>query len=119
MNTAPPRSTLFHNCRLAFPDFLSEGALLIQNGMISAIWIAEPPSGVPASALRVDCQNLILAPGLIDIHNHGALSHDFVAADANGNNTALRFHCEHGVTAMLATVMTETHEQMSAALKLM
>jgi N-acetylglucosamine-6-phosphate deacetylase len=56
---------------------------------------------------------------LVDIHNHGGLSHDFVAANAEGNNIALRFHCENGVASMLATVMTETHEQMCAALKLL
>jgi N-acetylglucosamine-6-phosphate deacetylase len=110
---------LLYNCRLAFPDFMAEGALLTENGAISAIWIGEAPGNVAADAQSVDCQNLILAPGLIDIHNHGALTHDFVGANAEGNNVALRFHCEHGVTSMLATVMTETHEQMSAALKLL
>ena len=119
MKTSSPRSTLFYNCRLAYPDFLAEGALLAENGTIAAVWIAEPPSHVPVAAQKVDCQNLILAPGLIDIHNHGALTHDFVAANANGNKVALRFHSEQGVTSMLATVMTETHEQMCAALKLL
>ncbi|PYI84815.1 MAG: hypothetical protein DME26_12655, partial [Verrucomicrobia bacterium] len=119
MKTSSPRSTLFYNCRLAYPDFLAEGALLAENGTIAAVWIAEPPSHVPVAAQKVDCQNLILAPGLIDIHNHGGLTHDFVAANANGNKVALRFHSEQGVTSMLATVMTETHEQMCAALKLL
>lgn len=119
MKSQVPRATLYKNCRLAFPDHLVEGALLTSGGSIAAIWIGEPPSHVPKSAKSVDCQGLILAPGLIDIHNHGALTHDFVAANAEGNNVALRFHCEHGVTSMLPTVMTETHEQMSAALKLL
>ena len=119
MKTEPSPSLLFKNCRLAFPDFIADGALLTANGTIVAIWIAEPPSHVPASAKTIDCQGLILAPGLIDLHNHGALTHDFVAANAKGNNVALRFHGEHGVTSMLATVMTETHEQMCAALKLL
>jgi N-acetylglucosamine-6-phosphate deacetylase len=108
---------LFDNVRLAFPDFIAEGTLLTLGDRIAAIWVDEAPVNVPANARRIDCQNLILAPGLIDIHNHGGKTHDFVGADAEGNNTALRFHLENGVTAMLATVMTETHEQMSAALK--
>jgi N-acetylglucosamine-6-phosphate deacetylase len=112
-------SLLFKNCRLAFPDFIADGALVTANGAIAAIWIDEPPSHVPTAAKTIDCQGLILAPGLIDLHNHGALTHDFVAANAKGNNVALRFHGEHGVTSMLATVMTETHEQMCAALKLL
>src|SRR5205085_1954014 len=105
--------------RLALPDALVEGTLLSADGAIAAIWIGEEPSGVPKGTRVVDAEGRILAPGLVDIHNHGAVTHDFVGADAAGNNRALRFHAEHGVTTMLATVMTETHEQMSAALKLL
>ena len=110
-------SVLFHNARLAFPDFILEGALLVEDGRIRAIWISDEPGSLPSGVRKVDCQGLILAPGLIDIHNHGGRTHDFVGADAKGNNVALRFHLENGVTSMLATVMTETHEQMSAALE--
>ena len=114
-----PSSAIYVNCRLAFPDHLSEGALLTEDGRITAIWLGEKPRHVPAATQIFDCHGLILAPGLIDIHNHGALTHDFVRAEAEGNRVALRFHAEHGVTAILATVMTETPEQMSAALKLL
>src|SRR5688572_6476459 len=112
-------SILFRNARLAFPDYFLEGALLVEKGKIVRIWIGEQPSFAHASAGILDCEGLILTPGLIDIHNHGGKSHDFVAANADGNNTALRFHAEHGVTSMLATVMTETHEQMCAAIQVL
>jgi N-acetylglucosamine-6-phosphate deacetylase len=108
----------FQNCRLAFPDFIAPGALLAEEGAITRLWIAETPAA-PANARVLDCQGMIIAPGLVDIHNHGGLSHDFVAANAAGNNVALEFHARNGVTSMLATVMTETHEQMSAALQLL
>jgi N-acetylglucosamine-6-phosphate deacetylase len=113
------RPVLYRNCRLAFPDCLVEGALLTEGRAIAGIWIGEPPVHIPKRARVVDGRGLILAPGLVDLHNHGAVTHDFVAADAAGNNAALRFHVEHGVTSLLATVMTETHTQMSAALKLL
>ena len=116
-----PKSTrplLFKNCRLAFPDTVVEGALLTEEGTIAAIWIGEQPPQPARGTKIVDGAGLILAPGLIDIHNHGAVTHDFVGADAKGNNRALRYHAQNGVTSMLATVMTETHEQMSASLGL-
>lgn len=112
-----PAPILFENCRLAFPDFLIEGALLTERGAIRAIWFHDKPSNVPAEAHRIDAHGMILAPGLIDIHNHGGVTHDFVTGNPEGNNAALQFHAEHGVTAMLATIMTETHEQMCVSLK--
>jgi N-acetylglucosamine-6-phosphate deacetylase len=119
VKSKPTRPLLFKNCRLAFPDTLVEGHLLAVDGAIAAIWISEPPSALPKGTRTIDAQGLILAPGLIDIHNHGGVTHDFVAANAKGNNLALRYHAENGVTAMLATVMTETHEQMCAALNIL
>lgn len=113
--TAAP--ILLKNVRLAFPDFMAEGSLLAEQGRITGIWVEQEPPPLPSSTRAVDCQNLILAPGLVDIHNHGGKTHDFVGANAEGNNVALKFHASEGVTSMLATVMTETHEQMSAALK--
>jgi N-acetylglucosamine-6-phosphate deacetylase len=116
-----PNAPLLHftNARLAFPDFIAEGELLVSEGKIAAISIGEKLGNIPPAARRIDCQHLILAPGLIDIHNHGGRTHDFVGGDGEGNNVALKFHAEHGVTSLLATVMTETHEQMSAALQML
>lgn len=112
-----PAPILFENCRLAFPDFLADGALLVERGRIQAIWMNEPPLNVPDGARIIDAKGLIVAPGLIDIHNHGGVTHDFVSGDPEGNNAALKFHARHGVTSMLATIMTETHEQMCTALR--
>jgi imidazolonepropionase-like amidohydrolase len=58
-----PRPILFENCRLAFPDFLADGALLAEGGHIQAIWINEKPANIPANAQRIDAHGLILAPG--------------------------------------------------------
>ena len=119
MKPKPARPLLFKNCRLAFPDAIVEGSLLTEGRSIAAIWIGERPAQPPKDAKVIDGEGLILAPGLVDIHNHGAVTHDFVGAHAKGNIRALRYHAENGVTSMLATVMTETHEQMSAALGLL
>lgn len=112
-NEAP---ILFEHVRLAFPDHIIPGSLLVNAGTIAALWIEEPAGHLPKGTERIDGQGLILAPGLIDLHNHGAQTFDFVAANPRGNNAALRFHAHHGVTSLLATVMTETHEQMASAL---
>lgn len=112
-------SLLFRNVRLVFPDFIAEGHLLAEEGRITAIWIGEAPSGVPSGAEEVDGEGALLAPGLVDIHNHGALRRDFVAASAGGNIEAMRHHLSLGVTHMLPTVMTETPARMREAIHLL
>ncbi|MGV3773802.1 MAG: N-acetylglucosamine-6-phosphate deacetylase [Verrucomicrobiales bacterium] len=112
-------SLLLVNCRLAFPDFIVRGSILVEEGRIAGIAIEEEITGLSANVQVDDCQNLIVAAGLIDIHNHGGKTHDFVAANPAGNNVALRYHAENGVTSLLTTVMTETHDQMSAALRVL
>lgn len=119
MRPLKTRPLFFTHCRLALPDALVEGSLLAEDGVIAAIWIGEPPGGISRRARRIDCQGLVLAPGLIDIHNHGAVSFDFVNADATGNNRALAYHARNGVTSLVATVMTETHERMCAAIEVL
>jgi N-acetylglucosamine-6-phosphate deacetylase len=113
--TEPGRPLLFKNATLAFPDFFSRGELLVEDGAIKNIWIEEKSSHVPATAEFIDCGGAILAPGLVDIHNNGALGHEFIGADPEGNNRALDWHAKQGVTSVLATVMTETEDQMARA----
>ena len=115
----PGRPLLFRNARLAFPDFIIEGTLAAENGRITGIWVNEEPPVPLSKFVSHDCQGMIIAPGLVDIHNHGGKTHDFVGANAEGNAAALQFHAENGVTSLLATVMTETHEQMAAALEML
>lgn len=112
-------SLIFRDVRLVFPDFIAEGHLLAQGGRIAAIWIGEAPRHLPADAETVDGEGLLLAPGLVDIHNHGALRRDFVAANAPGNVEAMRFHLSQAVTHMLPTVMTETPAKMREAIQLL
>lgn len=77
------------------------GSLLIDDGAIEARLVpGDPP---PADAVRVALGGARLAPGLIDLHFHGALptgaAHDAPAALARASASLAR----HGVTAFLAT----------------
>ncbi len=113
-----PKPILFINAQLVFPDFVGEGSLRVEGGKMAAIRLgANLPSKI-GEDIR-DLNGAFLAPGLVDIHNHGAMTHDFVAGSSEGNRQALEFHLRNGVTSMLATVMTESPGQMSAALELL
>ncbi|HYE30178.1 MAG TPA: amidohydrolase family protein [Methylomirabilota bacterium] len=113
------RPKLFTDAKLAFPDFFASGELLVINGRIETIWIEEQASFVPPDAEIIDCGGAILAPGLVDIHNNGALGHEFVAGDPEGNNRALAWHLQQGVTSVVATIMTAPQEEMARAVRVL
>ena len=54
----------------------------------------------------MDCTGLKLLPGLVDIHTHGCAGYDFDHADNAQLTEMSACYLRHGVTAVLATLMT-------------
>jgi N-acetylglucosamine-6-phosphate deacetylase len=72
---------------------------------------------LPAGARRLDFPDLILAPGLIDIHIHGGASHDVMEADDKALARIEMLLARHGVTAYLPTTVTATQGRILQALE--
>lgn len=108
-------TTLFHNARLAAADGVhAEGWLLVHDGTIERMgWGSAPPD---SAGRRIDAQGAILAPGLVDLHVHGALGYDTMDATHESLEVMSRFYAQHGVTSFLAATMTDTPEAILAAL---
>jgi N-acetylglucosamine-6-phosphate deacetylase len=92
---------LFENVTLILPDRLSPGSRLrVLDGVIQEI-------GVEARAAPgdevIDCQGGFLAPGFIDLHVHGALGHDAMAATPEAFEAILGFHASGGTTTLALT----------------
>lgn len=62
----------------------------------------------------VDAKGLYVLPGLVDVHSHGAVGHDFSDADARGLAEILRYEKRCGVTAYCPTTMTLPRSQFWA-----
>lgn len=60
----------------------------------------------------VDADGYLVIPGLVDIHSHGAVGHDFSDADAEGLKTILRYEKSQGITSYCPTSMTLSEEQL-------
>lgn len=61
----------------------------------------------------IDLENKKIIPGLFDIHTHGAVGYDFVTIEhIEDIDKIIKFYNEHGVTSVLATLLTESHEQL-------
>ncbi len=96
------------------PAQRADGWLLVHDGRIADLgWGADAP---PADQ-TLSAEGLTLAPGLVDLHAHGALGVDTMDAQPKGLRQMARFYASHGVTSFLATTMTAPTEQILAALQ--
>jgi len=93
------------------------GWLWLKDGKIAAVGGAgDPVPDGAAGAERVDGAGGWALPGFIDVHVHGGAGFDFMEADAGKWEKIARFHAEHGTTALLATTVTATKEELDAVL---
>ena len=60
----------------------------------------------------IDAKSCLILPGLIDIHSHGAVGHDFSDADPEGLHQILCYERSHGVTSYCPTSMTLSLEEL-------
>jgi N-acetylglucosamine-6-phosphate deacetylase len=59
----------------------------------------------------------VLLPGLVDLHCHGAVGHDYADAGPDGLRAAASHHLRHGTTSSLASVVSGTREATAAAIE--
>ena len=64
----------------------------------------------------LDGRGQVLAPGLIDIHNHGGAGASY-GDDGRANRTARRLHREHGTTRQLLSLVTASPDVLMSQLE--
>lgn len=84
---------ILKNAKLILEDGIQEGSLRIENGRIA--WI----SGAPQEE-GIDLGGLYLAPGFVDIHNHGSAQVWHFEDPAK----AAAWHLQEGTTSMLCSM---------------
>ena len=103
---------LLKNAQLLNDRFEWEtGDLRIYNGKI-----AEIGPNLTEDGETLDCTGLHVTPGLIDVHTHGAVGTDYSRTNPAAIAQALRFEAQHGVTAVLPTMMTMPEAMIADAL---
>ncbi len=102
------------NGRIVLPERIVHGqALLLEGGRIAGL---AAPDEVGAEVERVDVGGRLIAPGLIDIHMHGALGCTFMDATPEAFATILNETVRRGITGLLATTSTAPMATLVACL---
>ena len=65
----------------------------------------------------IDAEGLLVLPGLVDIHSHGAYGEDFSDGDPEGLKKILRYERQSGITSYCPTSMTLPKEQLKKIFK--
>lgn len=101
---------LFRNCRIMTPwEERADGWLRIHGSEVAALGHFQAPDTHPGETV-VDLDGLILAPGFIDMHCHGAGGQH---AAGEGIATVARFKARHATTAFLPTRQSVDPEWLS------
>lgn len=106
-------TTVFTDARLVLPDGISPGWLLIDGPTIIDRGSGEPPS----ADTRVALNGAYLAPGLIDLHCHGAAG-AVVYDGVDGLRTVAAAHLGRGTTSLIASIPTVDRSVMIEATRL-
>ena len=110
-------TTLLRNARIVLPERTAEGASLhIQRGRITRI-VHSGDSELPAVNSTLDLDGLTLFPGFIDVHIHGAVGVDVMAASADEMRRVSEFLVTQGVTGWLPTLVPAAASEYAHAVQ--
>src|SRR5258708_9851564 len=116
MDSVSLNSLLLRGARIIAPDRLVErGAVLIEADRIAQVFDAAP-SQPPAAESVIDLDGFTLFPGFIDVHIHGAIGVDAMAAGAEDLRHVGEFLARNGVTAWLPTLVPAPRKQYEQAI---
>lgn len=87
---------------------LHDAWVCVDNGYIVDAGIGNPPSG------QIEQVDGWLIPGFVDIHVHGGGGGSFSTAEVE---TATDFHLQHGTTTMLASLVSESMEDLKLQIR--
>lgn len=102
---------LLHGARTVLSDHIAEGAsVLIEGERIARVIQAAGGGAIPSGVVR-NLSGLTLFPGFIDVHIHGAVGVDTMAASAEDFHRVSRFLAGQGVTGWLPTLVPGRDEE--------
>jgi N-acetylglucosamine-6-phosphate deacetylase len=101
--------------RVVTPSGIIEnGVVVLENGRIRAVEQAKDFTLLGGET--IDTAGLTLLPGFLDVHIHGGGGADTMDATPEALQAICRTHAQHGTTGLLLTTITQSRENIRAAL---
>ena len=101
---------LIKNALVILKDEVVKTNVLVKNGRIAQM-------GDDLSDEEVlDLSGKYLAPGFVDIHNHGGYGYDYMDNTVEAFENILRFHSDNGITSAVASTVTAPQETIEKTL---
>ena len=91
---------------------LAPGWLLLEGDRL-----ADLGEGPPPRSPDVDLGDVVVVPGFVDLHVHGGGGASFDAGTADAAAVVADAHLAHGTTSMAASLVTDTADRMTAAVR--
>ncbi|CAN5709961.1 N-acetylglucosamine-6-phosphate deacetylase [soil metagenome] len=99
------QSLLLRRARIVLPHHIAEVAsVLVEDGVVAGVIESGSTESIRADSI-IDLEGLTLFPGFIDVHIHGAVGVDTMAATSDDLLSVSRFLATQGVTGWLPTLV--------------
>jgi len=113
------RAFILRSSRLATPTELLDNAfVVVEGGTVAQVGQGTPPPG-PYPVVSLD--DVLIAPGFVDIHVHGGGGHEVNCTTSEEVEASVReiarFHALHGTTALVPTTVSDSPRALRAAVE--
>lgn len=102
------------NCKVFDGQCFRERDVVVEGQTFSSIETSgDVACGAGGATDALDASGCYVIPGLIDVHFHGAMGHDFCDASDEGISAIAAYEASRGVTSICPTTMTLPEERLA------
>jgi N-acetylglucosamine-6-phosphate deacetylase len=110
-------SQVIHAGRILTPqEEIADATIIVEAGKILAVGPRDAVR-IPGGAREILARDMIVVPGFVDIHIHGAGGHDVMSSTDEALATVTRTVARHGTTSILATTVTAPPDETRKSLE--